>query len=262
MRPSFRLTFLTLALTLAGICAAEAGTLQQVFSRGELRVGISLAPPWAMRDADGELAGFEVEVARKLASDMDVDVLFLRYGRDELVRALEAGEIDLIAAGLTITPERMRHVNFSQPYAVGGIGIATNLQSTADVERFDELNDPDFTVAVIADSVGEDLARRIMSRARIVPFDDENEAADALVSGDVDIYLDEEPIPTFLALENADTVDAPLGRPLLETRAGFAVIKGDPDFLALLNAWIEAREADTWLPTSHEYWFGTLQWQE
>ena len=43
---------------------------------------------------------------------------------------------------------------------------------------------------------------------------------------------------------------------------GFAVGKGDPDFLAFLDAWIEAREADTWLPTTHRYWFRTLQWRD
>jgi polar amino acid transport system substrate-binding protein len=40
------------------------------------------------------------------------------------------------------------------------------------------------------------------------------------------------------------------------------VTKGDPDFLAFLNAWIVAREADTWLPTLHRHWFRTLEWRD
>ena len=74
--------------------------------------------------------------------------------------------------------------------------------------------------------------------------------------------LDQEPVPTFLALAHPDVVDVPVNRPLLETRSAFAVGKGDPDFLAFLDAWIEAREADTWLPTTHRYWFRTLQWRD
>ena len=262
MQRAYRLLGLSCVLALAFPAMADAGTLQQVINRNELVIGVSLAPPWAMRDADGELEGFEIDVARKLAADMGVDARFLRYTHDELVRALEAGEIDIIAAGLTITPERALHVNFSRPYAVGGIGMATNVKSTADVARLEDLDDPAFTVAVVADSVAESLARRIVPRARIVPFDDENSAADALVNGDVDVYLDEEPVPSFLELEHPGTIDVPVNRPLLETRAAFAVGKGDPDFLAYLNAWIEAREADTWLPTTHQYWFKTLQWRE
>ena len=130
------------AVGLAASLPADAGTLQQVLSRGNMRVGISLAAPWAMRDDDsGELSGFEIDVARKLAADLDVSVEFVRYDNDRLVRALEAGEIDLIAAGMTISVDRARHVNFSRPYAVGGVAIATNLTRTADVTRFEDLSD-------------------------------------------------------------------------------------------------------------------------
>jgi len=247
--------------SLTGV-VAQCGSLQQVLSRGELRVGVALAAPWAMRDDDGEFSGFEVDVARKLAADMKVRVAFLRYDYDALVRGLEAGEIDIIAAGLTISPERALHVNFSRPYATGGIGIATNIASTANVERLEDLNSDAFTIAVLDGSVAADLADRIMARARREHFSTETAAAAALIAGDVDVYLDEEPVPSFLALENPQAVDVPVNRPLLETRSAFAVGKGDPDFLAFLNAWIEAREADTWLPTTHQYWFKTLRWRD
>lgn len=251
-----------IALFLATGLAAEAGTLQQVLAEGELRIGYTLAPPWAMRDADDELDGFEIDVGRKLAADMDVEVHFLRYEHGALIRALESGEIDLIAAGLTITPDRALHVNFSRPYATGGIGIATNVASTAAIGRLEDLDDPEITVVVAAGSVAESLARRILPRARITPLESEEEAADALIRGDADVYLEEEPVPSFLEFEYPGVVDVPVREPLLETRSAFAVVKGDPDFLAFLNAWIEARDADTWLPTTYQYWFRTLQWRE
>jgi polar amino acid transport system substrate-binding protein len=231
-------------------------------SRDELRVGVSLATPWAMRDDEGEFSGFEIDIARQLAADMDVSVQFLRYDHNALVRAIEANEIDLIAAGLTITPDRALHVNFSRPYATGGIGMVTNLESTADVERLEQLNSPEYTVAVMADSAAEDLAMRVLPRARRQAFRSEDEASEALIAGDVDVYLEQEPIPSYLAVEYPRNVDLPVSRPLLETRSAFAVSKGDPDFVIFLNAWIEAREADTWLPTRYQYWFKTLQWRD
>lgn len=262
MRGVSGLKLAILMLGLAGAAAARAGNLQQVLSKGELRVGVTLAAPWAMRDEAGELSGFEVDVARKLAADMGVEIEFLRYDYDKLIRALEAGEIDLIAAGLTISPERALHVNFSRPYATGGIGIATNLKTTADIDRLEQLDDPDYTIAALESSSAADLARRVFPRAQLRLFEDESSAAQALVAADVDVYLDDEPLPHFLALEHPQTIDVPVTRPLLETRSAFAVGKGDPDFLAFLNAWIEAREADTWLPTTHEYWFRTLKWRD
>ena len=263
MSPIRFLPLLAAVLGMLAAAQAGAGTLQQVLARGTLRVGVVVAAPWTILDEEtAELAGFEIDVARKLAADLDVEVEFVRYAHDRLVRAVEANEIDIIAAGLTISPERLRHVNFSQPYATGGIGMATNIMSTASVDRLENLNSPEFTIAVMAESTGEDLARRILSRARIEPYRSEADAAAALVAGDADVYLDEEPIPTFLALENPRTVDAPLREPLLETRSAFAVVKGDPDFVFYLNAWIEAREADTWLPTTYAYWFESLRWRD
>ncbi|MDX1561735.1 MAG: transporter substrate-binding domain-containing protein [Gammaproteobacteria bacterium] len=242
--------------------AAHADTLQQVLNRGSLRVGVTLAEPWAFRNDERELRGFEIDVARQLAADMDVSVEFVFYDFDRLIAGLEAGEVDLIASGLAITADRARHVNFSNPYAIGGVGIATNIAATADVERLEDFNSAGYTVAVLRSSVAAELARRLLPRAELVEFRSEEEAALALVSGDADIYLDQEPAPRFLALEYPRIVDVPLNRPLLESRFGFAVAKGDPDFVFYLNAWIEAREADTWLPTTHRYWFETLQWQD
>jgi polar amino acid transport system substrate-binding protein len=250
------------AAVLATSSAVGAASLKEVIARGELRVGVSLAAPWAMRDDDDEYLGFEIDVARKLAADMDVEVVFRRFDYGALIRALEAGDIDMIAAGLTITPERALHVNFSQPYATGGIGIATNITSTADIERLEQLDSPEFTIAVLRESVAAELARRILPRAVQEAFATEDEAAAALIAGEVDIYLDQEPIPSFLALEHPESIDVPVTRPLLETRSAFAVGKGDPDFVLFLNAWIEAREADTWLPTTHQYWFRTLRWRD
>ena len=83
-----------------------------------------------------------------------------------------------------------------------------------------------------------------------------------MLAAEVHGLLEDEPVPTFLALEHPDVIDVPLPRPLLVSRAGFAVNKGDPDFLAFLNAWITAREADTWLPTTTAYWFESLRWRE
>lgn len=248
-----------LALLLSA--SANARSLQQVLNTGTLRVGLVLAAPWAMRD-DDTLRGFEVDVANKLAADMKVAPELLVYPLEKAIPALEAGEIDLVAAGLSITPERALHVNFSAPYASGGVNLATNLEKTATVETLEDLDAATRAIAAVRDSVAVELARRVLPRARLVLFDDVRAAADALVDGEVDGLLENEPVPTFLALEHADAVDVPLAKPLLETQMGFAIGKGDVDFLAFLNAWIVARQADTWLPTTHRYWFGSLRWRD
>jgi polar amino acid transport system substrate-binding protein len=233
-----------------------------VLNTGTLRVGVTLFAPWAARGANGELMGFEVDVARQLAADMGVKAELLTYDVERLVPALEAGEIDIIAAGLTITPERALHVNFSAPYAESGIALATHLERTVAVTGVADLDDAAITIAAVEGSVAVPLARRLWPRANLEVFASAAAATEALIAGEVHGYLEDEPVPTFLALENPGVIDVPLARPLLASRAGFAVNKGDPDFLAFLNAWITAREADTWLGTTNSYWFKSLRWQE
>jgi len=240
---------------------APARELQEVLNTGTLRVGITLYAPWAMRN-DGELVGFEVDVARQLAADLGVKAELVPYDVERLIPALESNEIDVIAAGLTITPERALHVNFSSPYAESGMTLATHSQSTAQVSDITALNSEQYTIAAVEGSVAAELARRLWPLAKVSVLDSVDTATEAVLTGKVNGYLEDEPVPTFLALANPGVIDVPTARPLLASRAGFAVNKGDPDFLAFLNAWIEAREADTWLPTTHSYWFKSLRWQE
>jgi polar amino acid transport system substrate-binding protein len=253
-------TIASAALAFSGHAAAR--DLQDVLNSGTLRVGVTLFAPWAARGADGELVGFEVDVARQLAADMGVKAQLLPYDVDRLVPALESGEIDIIAAGLTITPERALHVNFSNPYAESGIGLATHVERTASVTDIKALDSDTITIAAVENSVGVQLARRLWPRARVQVFPSVEAAGEALVAGEVHGYVEDEPVPTFLALEHPGVVDVPTGRPLLASPAGFAVNKGDPDFLAFLNAWITARQTDTWLPTTASYWFESLRWRE
>jgi polar amino acid transport system substrate-binding protein len=251
-----------LILGLALLSTAQARDLQQVLNTGTLRVGVTLYAPWAARAANGELVGFEVDVAKQLAADMRVKAELRAYDTERLIPALESGEIDLIAAGLTITPARALHVNFSQPYAEGGIGLATQVARTSNVKRLEDLDDDTHTIAAVEGSVAVQLARRLFPRAKLRQLASPDEATRALLAGEVDGYLEDEPVPTFLALDNPGVIDVPLARPLLVSKAGFAVNKGDPDFLTFLNAWIVAREADTWLPTTTSYWFKSLRWRE
>jgi polar amino acid transport system substrate-binding protein len=259
MQGLLRAAALVAAILIASPAAARP--FQEVRNHGTLRVGVALAAPWAMRASDETLSGFEIDVANKLASDMRVRAQIVVYDIDALIPALESGEIDIIV-GLAITPERALHLNFSQPYASSGIVLATNTQGTASVQRFEELDSDAYKVAAVENSVAAELARRRLPSAQLVLFETAEAASAALVEGAVDAYLEEEPVPTFLALEHAGTIDVPIARPLLQTRAGFAVNKGDADFLAFLTAWIVAREADTWLPTMDRYWFKSLEWRE
>ena len=69
---------------------SSESVLETIKKRGELRVGLSTFVPWAMRDKNGELIGFEIDVARKVAEDMGVGVDFVPTAWDGIIPALLA----------------------------------------------------------------------------------------------------------------------------------------------------------------------------
>jgi polar amino acid transport system substrate-binding protein len=110
------------ALALAGAVGVSAPVqaetlLEDIQKRGTLRVGMSTFVPWAMRDKNGELIGFEIDVAKKLAEDMEVEVEFVPTAWDGIIPALIAGKFDVIIGGMSIRPSRNLTVNFTLPYA-------------------------------------------------------------------------------------------------------------------------------------------------
>ena len=85
-----RLLLAILLATFAFGGEAAARDLQEVLKTGTLRVGVTLFAPWAARGANGELIGFEVDVARQLAADMGVKEQIFPYDVDRLIPALES----------------------------------------------------------------------------------------------------------------------------------------------------------------------------
>lgn len=241
---------------------ADAGrTLADIVDSGTIRVAVALYPPWAMRGDDGELRGFEIDVAKKLASDLGVDVEFVVPVWDKLVPTVLSGKADIIASGFSITPERALKLNFSAPYASSGTGIATNLKLTSKFDSLADLDNEDVTIAVVAGTISEQLARSTFAAASFTQFDTSDLATEALLAGKAHAFVVANPVPRFISLRHPDKVDVPLAEPLRMTHEAFAVRKGDPDFLAFLNAWITAHKADRWLKGHHDYWFNSLRWR-
>jgi polar amino acid transport system substrate-binding protein len=128
----------------------------------------------------GELIGFEVDVARKIADDMSVTPEFTVYEWQKVIPALQRGEIDVIAAGMAITPARALQVNFSRPLATSGISLATNTEKTRNVTELRHLNDERVVITVVADTLALSVAQTFFDQAniKIYPTSDLERAGD------------------------------------------------------------------------------------
>ena len=84
----------------------------------KIKIGTEGAyPPWNSKDASGKLIGFEVELAQELCAIMKHECTIVEQDWDGMIPALLMRKFDAIMAGMSITEERLKSINFSQGYA-------------------------------------------------------------------------------------------------------------------------------------------------
>ena len=97
---------------------AALAILASSVQAGSVRIGTEGAyPPWNSKDASGNLIGFEVDLAKELCAIMKHDCTIVEQDWDGMIPGLIMRKYDAIMAGMSITDERMKTINFTQGYA-------------------------------------------------------------------------------------------------------------------------------------------------
>jgi polar amino acid transport system substrate-binding protein len=239
----------------------EESALEQVTKRGVLRVGMSTFVPWAMTDKTGNLIGFEIDVAKRLAQDMGVKVEFVETKWAGIIPALLTGKFDVIIGGMGITAQRNLKVNFSIPYDYSGVALAAHKKLAAGFGRLEDFNREDVTVTARLGSTAAAAASKLLPKAQKRFFDDESQVIQELLNGKAHALLAGTPLPTYQVLKHPDRLFLPLKGTITREPIGFAVRKGDGDTLNLLDSWIRVTEAEGWLAERKAYWFETQEWE-
>ncbi len=240
---------------------AGASALEEIKKRKTLRVGFSTFVPWAMRNTKGEFIGFEIEVAKKLAEDNGWEIEHVPTAWDGIIPALIAGKFDVIIGGMSATPKRSQTVNFTVPYAYSTISMAANKKLADGWSSFEDFNKPDVTLAVRRGSSNVEWMKVHFPNAEFTYFDDDALAFQEVMNGNAHGVVSAEPKPSLWSLANSDVMFKPFGDEKFNFYpGGFAVRKGDPDFLTFLNTWIQLYTANGWLQERQKYWFETDGW--
>lgn len=236
--------------------------LEQVMKRGVLRVGMSTFVPWAMQDKTGNFVGFEIDVAKKLATDMGVKAEFIPTKWSGIIPALLTGKFDIIIGGMGIRPERNLKVNFSIPYDYTGMSIVAHKKLVAGYKKIEDFNNPSVTIAVRTGTTAAASVQRFMPKAKTRLFDDESQAIQELLLGRVHAVVASAPLPAYQSLAHRERLFLPLQDDFTKEPIGFAVRKGDPDSLNFLDNWIRVTDAEGWFRDRKNYWFKTRDWEK
>ncbi len=243
--------------------AQESGpAIEQIRKRGVMRVGVSTFVPWVMRDKNGELIGYEVDVANRLGKDLGVKVEFVPTAWDGIIPALQAGRFDLIIGGMTPTPPRMQSIDFTNPYSYTGIGLVANSRIAGGRKSAADFNAPDVIIAMRRGVAAVADVQKQMPKAQIVFFDDDAQAQLEVVNGKAHAFVASEPKPTFAYLDNRTVLYKPFDAFLADSFEAMGMRKGDPQTQQVLNEWIAERFKDGFLKERRTYWFATRDWAD
>jgi polar amino acid transport system substrate-binding protein len=172
---------------------------------------------------------------------------------------LAVGRFDVGVGGLWPNPRDALLVNFSDPYAVNTIEFVAHPRRLGAKPTAAAIDKPGVRIGVRAGSHSERIARQRFPRAEVVTFADDEKFIDDFQQGRLDAIVAVSPVDDWLEMAGSKNVTRPL--PPLETRReAFAIERGDPDFLAYLNAWIVHNDDSGWLSERRRYWFRSLDW--
>ena len=214
-----------------------------------------------MKDKSGQLIGFEIDVATRLAKDMGVKVEFVPTAWSGIIPALLTGKFDVIIGGMSITPQRALKVNFTQPYDYTGMAIVAHKKLAEGFNSLESFNKPDVQIAVKTGTTAATAAKQYLPKATLRMFETEPQAYQELRNGNVHAVIGNAPRPAYEAIDYSDTLFLPIKETFTKEPIGFALRKGDADSLAYFNSWIMLVELEGWLKERHNYWFNTQEWK-
>jgi len=235
-------------------------TLATILKRGVLRVGVAPAEPFVMRDARGELAGFSVDLARKVAEDLGVQVAFVPTTWSQIVPDLMGNHFDVIFSGLWITPARALVMNFTESTSVEAVHLVAGKPLAAAMKTREDFNRPDVRIVVYAGTIQEGIASRLFPRAQVLKVDGDADQITPVIEGKAHAALLTTPTPDLVVRTAPDQLFLPSGSALQSTATAAAIRKGDPDFLNYLNSWLAFQRQSGFVDERTNYWFKSAEW--
>ncbi len=234
----------------------HSSTLYKIEKRGVLRVGLNAGyMPFEMRSKTGRIIGFDVDVAKLMAKAMGVKLRIINTDWDGIIPSLITGKFDIIISGMTITQKRNLKVNFANPYFVVGQTILLNKKWAGKVKSYKDLNSPKFTITVMLGTTGDFAAKKFMPKAKIQEFQDEENAVMQVVQGRADAFVYDKPYNTIFYETKGKGKLVFLDKPFTYEPLGWAINKGDPDFLNWLNNFLRQIKHDGTYERLYKKWF-------
>jgi cystine transport system substrate-binding protein len=248
---------LTLALVLGAsmLQAGAADLLATVKARGTLKIAMEgTYPPFNFKDQkSGELAGYDVDVAKLLAARLGLKPEFISSEWASILAGLSAGRYDVIISQVGINPKREQAFDFSEPYIYSMPQLIVRKDETASYTSLADLKGKKLGVG--QGSVYEQQAKAVPGiEVKSYPAAPDNMSD--LATGRIDAALNDSLMSAWLLKTSKLPIKAGARVGAVE-RMGIPFQKGNPQFKAALNKALADIAADGSLKAISLKWFGT-----
>jgi polar amino acid transport system substrate-binding protein len=242
---------LGLSFALAG--GAQAQKVADIKKSGVLKVGAQVAQvPWGFSDKDNKLTGYDIEFAQMLAKDLGVKAEFTPVTVANRTAALLTGQVDVLAAVVTILADRQKVVLFSRPYSYLDT-VLIGKAATPAMKSYAELKG--LRIGVPRGSVQDSAVTQANTGAIIQRFDDDAAAVQALLSGQVDLAgAAHTQLGSIAQIAGAGKYDIKLV--LARGFQGAALRPGEREWVTYVNDFIGRKIASGELNTLYKKWIG------
>jgi len=236
--------FISLLLFLGGCAQMNSNTakasaspvIDRILQRGELAVGMTgNMPPLNMTSKEGELIGYEVDLARAMAKAMGVKAKLTVMPFAELLPALQAGKIDLILSNMTITPGRNLKVAFVGPYFTSGKAFLTKIKTIAMADEAQDIDAKNTKLVALKGSTSQAFVEEAIPDATLIVANDYDEAVKMVLEDKVHAMVADYPICVVSVFRYPNQGLLSVVTTLTYEPIGVGVPAGDP----LLVNWVE-----------------------
>ena len=261
-------TILTLIL-IAGCAQMQQSTggssaspvLDRIQRRGELVVGtMGNMPPLNMTSKDGEIFGLEPDLARLFAEAMNVKVRFVTKPFNELLPALQSGQVDMVLSGMTITPARNRKVAFIGPYFISGKAFLTKIKTLAYAENPDDANNPDTKIVALKGSTSQAFAEDLLDKTTLFTTATYDEAIEMVLQDKVQAMIADYPICVVSVFRYPEAGLLSVVTQLTYEPIGIAIPANDPLLMNWTHNTLNNIEGSGLLDELKLKWFAEGDW--
>jgi len=209
-------------------------------------------PPFNYLDDNGELTGFDVDISNEIAKRLGVKANFVTSKWEGLIGGLKADKFDIIIGQMTVTEERKKSVDFTDPYVITGSVLITR-EETNDISKLEDIKGK--KVGVGGGTTFEEIANSVEG-ADVKLYKAFSDYLEDLKNERLDVIINDQLLVSYNIKEN--NLPIKVASDILKVdEVGMAVNKGNEDFVEKVNEALSEMKEDGTYKEIYKKWFGS-----